>query len=103
MQCLFCGSNHIIESYLPSTYYNQKQFDYKQCKNCQLIFIHPIPNEEDLIKMYPPSYQAGVDHTILENTDEKLIGLRFSYKHQFDLLNSLNFKDIYDPNYFPMS
>lgn len=91
MQCLFCFSESIDDSYMPSTLYNGKRFDYKQCKSCNLIFIHPRPNEEDLDLMYPTSYQNGVDHTILDDPDKKLIGLRFSYGYQFNILRSLNF------------
>tara|TARA_R110002049_G_scaffold294250_3_gene480788 strand:- start:2040 stop:2786 length:747 start_codon:yes stop_codon:yes gene_type:complete len=41
--------------------------------------------------MYPPSYQDGIDATILSNPYKKLIGLRFSYGEHFDLLKSIKF------------
>lgn len=92
MKCLFCDSKNISNSYLPSTYFNKKQFDYKQCNTCDLLFINPIPTSEDLEKMYPPSYQDGVIEDIQKDPYKKLIGLRFSYGYQFDLLRKLNFK-----------
>lgn len=90
MHCIFCNSDQVKTSYLPSTYFNNKTFDYLKCKNCQLIFISPLPNEDDLLKMYPPSYQDGVDFSILKQPYKKLIGLRFSYGYQFDQLKELN-------------
>lgn len=92
MECLYCKSKKISDSFLPSTFYNQKRFDYKRCMKCKLIFINPLPNNEDLLKMYPPSYQDGVDHSILKNPHKKLTGLRYSYGFQFDLLKKINFK-----------
>ena len=91
MSCPFCNSQKHKESCLPSTIFNDKKFDYLRCINCKLVYINPIPDNADLHKMYPPSYQAGIDSTILSNQYKKLIGLRFSYGYQFDLLKSLGF------------
>jgi 2-polyprenyl-3-methyl-5-hydroxy-6-metoxy-1,4-benzoquinol methylase len=93
MKCLFCESSDFSESYLPSTLFNQKRFDYLTCQDCKLINIHPIPNQADLLKMYPSSYQAGIDATILVDPYKKLIGLRFSYGYQFDLLEKIGFTE----------
>jgi 2-polyprenyl-3-methyl-5-hydroxy-6-metoxy-1,4-benzoquinol methylase len=92
MECLFCQSKKVSPSFLPSTSFNKKVFDYQQCEQCNLHFIHPIPTQDDLLEMYPPSYQAGVDPTILTDPYQKLIGLRYSYGYQFDLLKEINFK-----------
>ncbi len=91
MRCLFCNSENNKQSFLPSTFYNDKRFDYIKCNDCLLLFIHPRPNDEDLIRMYPPSYQGGVNRKILDNLSKKLDGLRFSYKSHFDLLESIGF------------
>ena len=91
MECIFCNSKEVKASFLPSTSFNNKVFDYKSCQSCGLHFIHPIPNNEDLLKMYPPSYQDGIDSTILQDPYKKLIGLRYSYGYQFDLLKKINF------------
>jgi len=92
MKCLFCDSKNSSDSYLPSTFFNKKQFNYRKCTDCGLIYINPIPSEEDLQLMYPPSYQDGTLATILKNPYKKLLGLRFSYGYQFDLLKKANFK-----------
>lgn len=92
MECLFCQSKKVSFSFLPSTSFNQKVFDYQKCEECKLHFISPIPTQEDLLEMYPPSYQAGIDATILTDPYQKLIGLRYSYGYQFDLLKKIDFK-----------
>jgi 2-polyprenyl-3-methyl-5-hydroxy-6-metoxy-1,4-benzoquinol methylase len=58
MKCPYCcGENH-RQSYMSSTLFNSKKFDYLSCTNCDVIYVHPFPNEEDYIAMYPPSYQG---------------------------------------------
>ena len=86
MSCPFCNYIEHKTSYLPNTIFNGKKFDYFTCLNCKLIYISPIPNDDDFIKMYPPTYQNGVDTTILKNQYKKLPGLRFNYGYQFDLI-----------------
>jgi 2-polyprenyl-3-methyl-5-hydroxy-6-metoxy-1,4-benzoquinol methylase len=84
--CLFCNSADFKESYLPTTVFNRKEFRYLSCNNCGLIYINPLPDVSDYVAMYPPSYQAGVKADILKNQYEKLLGLRYSYGYQFDLI-----------------
>jgi 2-polyprenyl-3-methyl-5-hydroxy-6-metoxy-1,4-benzoquinol methylase len=86
MACPYCGDLHFSSSYLPSTAFNGKLFYYHKCANCKIIYIDPLPDENDYLKMYPPEYQGGVDKTILKNPYKKLSGLRFSYGYQFELL-----------------
>jgi 2-polyprenyl-3-methyl-5-hydroxy-6-metoxy-1,4-benzoquinol methylase len=85
MTCLFCRSNNIANSFLPDTVFNGKEFTYVQCKQCNLIFVDPIPNDKDLMAMYPPSYQQLVEKKIV-NPQKKLAGLRFAYNLHFDLI-----------------
>ena len=92
MECTFCKNGKHKESCLPSTKFNGKLFNYLLCKNCKLIYTSPIPNTNDFKKMYPPSYQAGADKTILPDIYKKIIGLRYSYGYQFDLIKK------YHPN-----
>lgn len=84
--CLFCQATSYKKSYLPSTFFNGKQFDYLQCTSCRLVYLHPLPTPDDYMKMYPPSYQSGVGKEILANPYKKLIGLRYSYGIHFDLI-----------------
>ena len=86
MSCPYCTCAHYTPSYLPSTKFNNKLFSYVKCSDCSVVYIHPLPNADDYIKMYPPTYQSGVNRTILKNKYKKLPGLRFSYGFQFDLI-----------------
>ena len=86
MNCVYCNDTKYSQSYLPSTTFNGKKFNYLKCKNCEVIYINPLPDEDDYIKMYPPSYQSGIDRTLLKDPYKKLPGLRFSYGFQFDLI-----------------
>jgi SAM-dependent methyltransferase len=57
MNCLFCGSVKIENaSYPRPTVFNNKQFGYKHCKNCGLVFINPLPAADDYGMMYSASY-----------------------------------------------
>lgn len=83
--CPFCLNKEAKASYLPGTMFNGNQFRYLSCTACQLIYLDPFPSADDYTKMYPPSYQAGVN---LLSIDEKhkLPGLRFPYRKHFELL-----------------
>ncbi|MFL5774247.1 MAG: class I SAM-dependent methyltransferase [Flavisolibacter sp.] len=57
MNCLFCHSENISEAAYPRpTRFNGKVFSYRQCKDCGLVFIDPLPAKEDYNKMYEKSY-----------------------------------------------
>lgn len=86
--CPFCSSSESKPSYLPDTFFNNKNFTYIQCKNCNLIYLNPFPTLEDYIVMYPPTYQSGINTEIIEN--EKLAGLRFPYSKHFELIDKFS-------------
>lgn len=88
--CLFCNSNNLRPSWVRPTIYNEKLFKYKRCANCSLIQLSPLPNSMDMEKMYPSSYQGGVERII---TDSKMPGLRFSYHYQFHLIEKFAAKN----------
>lgn len=57
MNCLFCGSENIRKAAYPRpTIFNNKQFDYKRCSDCGLVFIDPLPAPADYDRMYAASY-----------------------------------------------
>lgn len=57
MECLFCLSGNITNaSYPRPTFFNNKIFSYRQCEDCGLIFIDPLPSRDDYDKMYAKSY-----------------------------------------------
>jgi 2-polyprenyl-3-methyl-5-hydroxy-6-metoxy-1,4-benzoquinol methylase len=85
MKCLFCNSSKIELADLPKNRFSNILFCYFECSACKLLFIDPIPSQEVLIEMYPPSYQGSIE-TEQINLNNKMPGLRFTYLEQFDLI-----------------
>lgn len=57
MECLFCHSTNIRKAAYPRpTRFNNKQFHYMRCRDCGLVFIDPIPGDEDYARMYASEY-----------------------------------------------
>ena len=57
MHCLFCNSSEIKKASFPRpTFFNDKKFEYYQCKKCKLIFVNPLPSSDDYLKMYAKTY-----------------------------------------------
>jgi 2-polyprenyl-3-methyl-5-hydroxy-6-metoxy-1,4-benzoquinol methylase len=88
--CPFCFSAQHSSSYLPDTFFNKKRFEYIKCKKCSLIYLNPFPTAEDFTIIYPPSYQSGINNTIVPDQYRKIQGIRFSYGKQFDLIRKLS-------------
>lgn len=86
MSCPFCNHTVYSGSYLPDTFFNNKIFKYITCRSCKVIYLSPFPNDDDFLKIYPPSYQSGVHKEILKDPYQKLEGLRFSYGYHFNLI-----------------
>lgn len=61
--CLFCGNTHHKSSVFEDTVFNNKTFEYIKCSACGLIQVNPLPNADDLNKMYPVEYQSEVTGT----------------------------------------
>lgn len=87
MACQLCNEVKYNISYLPSTRFNDKIFEYRGCASCKLIYLYPLPTPDDYLKMYPPQYQNGIDDRLQINPEKKLPGLRFSYQVHWDLIN----------------
>lgn len=60
MNCLFCNSSESKVSVYEDTYFNGKLFTYRQCKKCSLVYLAPLPTQEDYVEMYPISYQSAI-------------------------------------------
>jgi 2-polyprenyl-3-methyl-5-hydroxy-6-metoxy-1,4-benzoquinol methylase len=57
LRCVFCQSLEVRKASFPrSTYFNNTQFDYYECKKCRLVFISPLPSADDYAKMYSKTY-----------------------------------------------
>lgn len=55
-QCFFCNSNKSVASYYPKIKFNDKNFEYRECKDCGLVYIDPVLNPQDLEKLYSLEY-----------------------------------------------
>jgi 2-polyprenyl-3-methyl-5-hydroxy-6-metoxy-1,4-benzoquinol methylase len=54
--CLFCNSGKYTDSYYPDFTFNNKKFRYVTCANCQLTYIHPSLDNDDLNRLYSIDY-----------------------------------------------
>jgi SAM-dependent methyltransferase len=85
MSCPFCGCTKTSPSFYPRNVFNNKDFLYVNCTDCDLTYLNTLPNEDDYNKMYPSAYQeskASLEPQL--DLYEKMPGLRFSYGEQLD-------------------
>lgn len=59
-KCLFCQHPKYKNTPYEDTVFNNKTFKYIQCTNCGLVYVDPLPNADDLTKMYPVEYQGAL-------------------------------------------
>lgn len=59
-KCLFCDSRKILDTVYENTIFNNKEFSYIKCASCKLIFVSPLPDNDDYDEMYPVSYQGTI-------------------------------------------
>ncbi|MBI2966889.1 MAG: class I SAM-dependent methyltransferase [Bacteroidetes bacterium] len=85
-RCLFCHSDNYSSSFLPDTFFNNKHFRYITCNNCQLVYLDPLPVQEDFEAIYQPSYQSGINNIIFDR-NKKPEGLRFPYSRHFAVIS----------------
>lgn len=55
--CPLCRGRDIDPSPFPPTIFNGSCFRYVTCRACGCVFVTPRPSDDDIAKMYPPSYQ----------------------------------------------
>ncbi|MBV6484724.1 MAG: hypothetical protein KFKLKKLM_01235 [Flavobacteriales bacterium] len=61
--CLFCNNQKYKNTAYEDTVFNNKVFKYVKCTSCGLVYVNPLPNNDDLIKMYPVEYQGELVST----------------------------------------
>lgn len=59
MACPLCDCESSRPSWLGSTRYLGKDFDYVQCDNCKSLYCFPMPEAEVLASMYGPEYGSS--------------------------------------------
>lgn len=81
MTCPFCNSKNINDASFPRpTRFNNKLFSYRECRDCALIFIDPIPDVEDYNAMYSNQYHEQfyfkkevIDYSPIRDAVDKFI------------------------------
>lgn len=85
-KCLFCACERYNSTPFEDTVFNNKTFEYIECANCKLVYVNPLPDADDLIKMYPVEYQG-----------ELVTNASGFYDNLFDKIKSVgHFKTILD-------
>src|ERR1017187_9024632 len=59
MTCPLCGCDRKGPSWLGSTCYRDRQFDYVQCGSCGTIYCDPMPDDETVAQMYGMGYSES--------------------------------------------
>lgn len=54
--CPMCGDSNSRRSWLGSTNYGGRRFDYVACRGCESLYCQPMPDGDVLAMMYGPSY-----------------------------------------------
>lgn len=55
-KCFFCDHPRSTSSYYPKFSFNQKTFEYRKCKACELVYIEPQLTQRDLQVLYHLDY-----------------------------------------------
>jgi len=93
--CPICGSMRCIIEFKNiediEHKYVKGKFDYYKCKKCKVVFLHPLPSDEQISQFYNPEYQC---HTTIDikarNKTKEFIKKYFG----FLFLDNLVFKNI---------
>ncbi len=94
MECLICGNKEFKPYYYPPTIFNNKTFTYHECTSCHSAQISPLPDSDDMKKMYGTS-----DHTYLLSLKEnETLKYNFNYPkynhqgYQLQFFKKYNYK-----------
>lgn len=75
MECLICGGKAFGPYYYPPNIFNNKTFTYHECTTCSSAQISPLPDDDDMKKMYGTS-----DHSyLLSLKDGEALQYNFNY------------------------
>lgn len=58
MACPLCDDQNFKSSWLGTTFYNDKEFEYVECRSCKSLYCNPMPDAETLTKMYGVDYYS---------------------------------------------
>lgn len=92
-RCPLCFSQASEIFFYPPTTFNQKIFNYYECKQCNCAYIHPFPGKSDLDLIY-----GEEDHAYLKKTGENEmhihnfeIPLYNHQRYQIDFFSKYNY------------
>lgn len=77
-KCNLCGIS--INEKLHTINRFKKPFDIVKCKNCNLVFINPLPNDKEIEEMYGKDYYEG--NADYNYHDERLERRYFTFLHK---------------------
>lgn len=60
--CPLCGGTEHGPSWMGSTWYADRVFDYRECAKCRSLFCAPMPDEATLARMYGLDYAKSFTH-----------------------------------------
>ena len=74
--CLFCQSDRVVANNRLPILFNNKVFNWLDCKNCKLLFLFPALTEDDKKLLYAPSYHQQYYFNYTENYAPQLKTIR---------------------------
>ena len=78
INCDFCGQNYteLLSTYIDPLNLSNLGFNYLICNNCNLIYLNPRPDKNEIIKYYPEDY-APYQKSIKEEKNHLIKIMRF--------------------------
>ena len=70
MACPLCNNEEATSSWMGKTSFNERDFEYIECKSCRTLYCDPMPDEETLKKMYCEEYFDAGEGEIQNNPKE---------------------------------
>ena len=71
MGCPLCNHNDARASWLGSTFYKGKEFNYAECLFCKSLYCRLMPDKETLGQMYGPGYKTNAAFDSASDDDAK--------------------------------
>ena len=84
MKCPICNSETDVKIQKASSYYSEKNFKIRQCRNCELSYTDTTDNELEIKNIYKNIYDYSV-HDLTKN--EKLWRIKNTFSKISNKLN----------------
>ena len=70
MKCPLCSSSDSKQSWMGATRYGEIRYEYQECLRCGSMFVHPMPDEMTLARMYGEDYVQFLSSEEAHSGDE---------------------------------